>query len=305
MATDSSSTERRSKRRNVVISKLPALYATSAPSPSITDSSVEQKRIYTSRQTIIDKLINFWKKSYKLIIGSLLALFKRMRELTGARKSENNSARPKENLATVMKMWQDESKNNESTNIADVNDESIKVAVNKLDENQWVEKKLKEIETLEVDTKASVAAPVIGTEDETIPIDVNADVTGPYDVNAVMTSKLIPSIIKVPRQNSSDGVSFDTVKSKGTSGIISYVITEVVFWALCIPIIIASYHGSNQEWLNFSNTEDRAKILALAGVYVTSIRLAVPVRLGVAAAIIPWVEENITNNFFNDKIDTK
>ena len=299
------STKSRSKLSNVVISKSTALYATPAPSTSVTDSSVaEQKRIYTSRQTIFDKIINLWRKLYKLTIGNFLswfiALFKKVKEL----KSEN-SATPKENLSTVMKMWQDESKNSESTKIAEKDDASIKVTVTKVDENQWVEKKLKEIETLEVDTKASVAVPVTEAEDATAPYDVDADATGPYDVHAVMVSNLIPSTIKVPKQSSNDGVSFDIVKSKGTSGIISYVITEVMFWSLCIPIIIASYHGSNQEWLNFSNSEDRAKILALAGVYVTSIRLAVPFRLGVAVAIIPWVEENITNNFFNDKVDTK
>ncbi len=300
------STKSRSKLSNVVISKSSALYATPASSTSVTDSSaVEQKRVYTSRQTIIDKIIIFLRKLYKLTIGSFLswfiALFKKVKEL----KSENNTAAPKENLSTVMKMWQDESKISESTKIADKDDASMKVAVTKVDENQWVEKKLKEIETLEVDTKASVAVSVTEAEDPKAPYDVDADATGPYDVHAVMVSNLIPSTIKVPRQSSNDGVSFDIVKSKGTSGIISYVITEVMFWALVIPIIIASYHGSNQEWLNFGNSEDRAKILALAGVYVTSIRLAVPLRLGVAVAIIPWVEENITNNFFNDKLDTK
>jgi hypothetical protein len=188
-----------------------------------------------------------------------------------------------------MQMWKDESKDVASSNIVS-NDASIKVTVKKVDENQWVENKLKEIETLEIDTKATVTSPIVTEEAE--------DATGPYDFNAVMSTEFIPSTIKVPKQNG--GNSFDIVKSKGTSGIISYVITEVMFWALVIPIIIASYHGSNQEWLNFANTEDRAKILALAGIYVTSIRLAVPLRLGVAVAIIPWVEENIANNFSND-----
>jgi hypothetical protein len=282
-----------------------SLYST--PTPSITASTEVKKRVYTSEQTIIGKILLLWKKLYMLTIGNIVSLFlafyKRVTDFLGLKKSDKKSDTksdtksdkksvdepPKESLSTVMQMWKDESKDVASSSIVS-NDASIKVTVKKVDENQWVENKLKEIETLEIDTKATVTSPIVTEEAE--------DATGPYDFNAVMSTEFIPSTIKVPKQNG--GNSFDIVKSKGTSGIISYVITEVMFWALVIPIIIASYHGSNQEWLNFANTEDRAKILALAGVYVTSIRLAVPLRLGVAVAIIPWVEENIANNFSND-----
>ncbi len=337
-------TRRNSKLGKIVKKSSLSLYST--PTPSITASTEVKKRVYTSEQTIIGKILLLWKKLYMLTIGNIvslfLAFFKRVTDFLGLKKSdkkidtkidtksEKKSEKksvdepPKESLSTVMQMWKDESKDVASSNIVSNDDASIKVTVKKVDENQWVEKKLKEIETLEVDTKATVTTPIVteeAAEDATGPYDFNAvmsfevdkkvavtptlaetsveaeDVTGPYDFNAVMSTDFIPSTIKVPK---SGGNSFDIVKSKGTSGIISYVITEVMFWALVIPIIIASYHGSNQEWLNFANTEDRAKIFALAGVYVTSIRLAVPLRLGVAVAIIPWVEENITNNFSND-----
>ena len=294
-------TRRNSKLGKIVKKSSLSLYST--PTPSITASTEVKKRVYTSEQTIIGKIFLLWKKLYMLTIGNIVSLFlafyKRVTDFLGLKKSDKKSDTksdkksvdepPKESLSTVMQMWKDESKDVASSNIVS-NDASIKVTVKKVDENQWVENKLKEIETLEIDTKATVTSPIVTEKAE--------DATGPYDFNAVMSTEVIPSTIKVPKQNG--GNSFDIVKSKGTSGIISYVITEVMFWALVIPIIIASYHGSNQEWLNFANTEDRAKILALAGVYVTSIRLAVPLRLGVAVAIIPWVEENIANNFSND-----
>jgi len=290
-------TRRNSKLGKIVKKSSLSLYST--PTPSITASTEVKKRVYTSEQTIIGKILLLWKKLYMLTIGNIVSLFlafyKRVTDFLGLKKSDKKSDKksvdepPKESLSTVMQMWKDESKDVASSSIVS-NDASIKVTVKKVDENQWVENKLKEIETLEIDTKATVTSPIVTEEAE--------DATGPYDFNAVMSTEVIPSTIKVPKQNG--GNSFDIVKSKGTSGIISYVITEVMFWALVIPIIIASYHGSNQEWLNFANTEDRAKILALAGIYVTSIRLAVPLRLGVAVAIIPWVEENIANNFSND-----
>jgi len=302
------------KLRKIVRSKSLALFATPAPSPSASTSSSLKKRVYTSSQTIIEKIITLWKKLYTMIIVKSLNWFIALRtavtKLLGIVKNKKENAPPKEILLPAKEKLKYEPKDASSTNTPSSDDSNTRsTSTMKVDENQWVENKLKEIETLEVDTKAAVTAPVVAKKASPVAKvaedTVVADEVGPYDVNAVYGSDVIPSIIKVPKRISGDGVSFDIVKSKGTAGIVAYVITEVLFWALVIPIIIASYHGSNQEWLDFSNPDDRAKIIALAGVYVTSIRLAVPLRLGVAVAIIPWVEENITNNLFNNTVDDK
>ena len=92
-------------------------------------------------------------------------------------------------------------------------------------------------------------------------------------------------------------ISMEKVKAAGVSGIISYVGTEVVFWAFSLPLVISAYHSSTGEWLSISNALDRGRILALSATFITAIRLAVPLRLGVAVALTPWVENNITKRY--------
>ena len=97
--------------------------------------------------------------------------------------------------------------------------------------------------------------------------------------------------------NGGGSISMEKVKAAGVSGIISYVGTEVVFWAFSLPLVISAYHSSTGEWLSISNTLDRGRIFALSATFVTAIRLAVPLRLGVAVALTPWVEDNVTKRY--------
>jgi len=83
------------------------------------------------------------------------------------------------------------------------------------------------------------------------------------------------------------------LKSAGTSGVISYALTELTFWAISIPIIIASYHSSTDEWLNISNENDRLKIVSLSAGFFAVARLAVPVRFALAVAFTPFIEKNV------------
>jgi hypothetical protein len=83
------------------------------------------------------------------------------------------------------------------------------------------------------------------------------------------------------------------LKSAGTSGVISYALTELAFWTISIPIIIASYHSSTDEWLNISNENDRLKIVSLTAGFATVARLAVPVRFALAVAFTPFIEKNV------------
>ena len=61
-----------------------------------------------------------------------------------------------------------------------------------------------------------------------------------------------------------------------------------------------SYHSESNEWLDFTIEADRAKILGLSAVFLSAARLAVPLRLGVALACVPFVEENITTKFLKN-----
>lgn len=83
------------------------------------------------------------------------------------------------------------------------------------------------------------------------------------------------------------------LKSTGTSGVISYFLTELAFWAISIPIIIGSYHTSTNEWLNVGNEDDRLKIASLSAGFLTVARLAVPVRFAIALALTPFIEKKM------------
>ena len=62
-------------------------------------------------------------------------------------------------------------------------------------------------------------------------------------------------------------------------------------------MILYSYHSESNQWLDFTVEADRAKILGLSVTFLTAARLAVPLRLGVALACVPFIEENITKKF--------
>ena len=51
--------------------------------------------------------------------------------------------------------------------------------------------------------------------------------------------------------------SMQDIKSLGISGTLGYIASEVGFWAVSVPIIIASYHTNTGEWLDIGNTADR------------------------------------------------
>ncbi|MAD25627.1 MAG: hypothetical protein CMO44_15820 [Verrucomicrobiales bacterium] len=86
-------------------------------------------------------------------------------------------------------------------------------------------------------------------------------------------------------------LSMDRVKSYGVAGTLSYVIIELAFWAIAFPIALSWYRVADGTWLNLSNTSDKAKLLGAGAVFVNTVRLLVPLRLGAAIAIAPKVEQ--------------
>mmetsp|Transcript_25957 Transcript_25957/g.36385 ORF Transcript_25957/g.36385 Transcript_25957/m.36385 type:complete len:106 (+) Transcript_25957:1-318(+) len=83
------------------------------------------------------------------------------------------------------------------------------------------------------------------------------------------------------------------IKAAGKAGALSLFLWELAFWAISIPVAIVAFVNLNGAWPDFSNQEDVAKVGAEAFAFANVARFALPVRIGLAAATIPWVDENI------------
>lgn len=79
------------------------------------------------------------------------------------------------------------------------------------------------------------------------------------------------------------------IKSYGAAGTLSYVITELAFWAIALPGAFIGWHQSTGEWLSLDT--DRAQLIGIAAAFVTGVRFAVPLRMGAALALIPTVKK--------------
>ena len=82
----------------------------------------------------------------------------------------------------------------------------------------------------------------------------------------------------------------EKIKNAGLAGTIAYIITEIGFWALGIPVIVSSYHASTGDWLSFTDAEERSQILKLTAGFAGAARLAVPLRLSLAVLLTPKVK---------------
>jgi hypothetical protein len=150
------------------------------------------------------------------------------------------------------------------------------------------------------------------------PLYLNHD-TGPVDSFAVTVEdrETIRDIVVRPlsslvvKSSSSKNVeeeseggmkTMDRIKSAGVSGIIAYVATELGFWAV-YPALILLYNsgahaadvGSTAEVIADPNAA--AKFVGFSAAFITVARFAVPLRVGMAFALIPFVEKNITKRF--------
>merc|ERR1719326_1008196 len=94
-----------------------------------------------------------------------------------------------------------------------------------------------------------------------------------------------------------DGLSMEDIKKYGVAGTIAYILTELAFWAVAFPVASASFYNLNGHWPDFGDGSDRAAVLAFIFAGANVARLVVPLRLGAALAITPWVDENICRRF--------
>lgn len=93
-----------------------------------------------------------------------------------------------------------------------------------------------------------------------------------------------------------EGLSMADVKKYGAAGTLAYVITELAFWAVAFPVASTALYQTTGHWPDVINdTGDRGAVLAFIFGAANIARLLVPLRLGAALALAPWVDENILN----------
>jgi Protein of unknown function (DUF2499) len=91
-------------------------------------------------------------------------------------------------------------------------------------------------------------------------------------------------------------LSMADVKKYGVAGTVAYVITELAFWVVAFPVAATALYQSTGHWPDVINdTADRTAVLAFIFAGANVARLLVPVRLGAALALAPWVDDNILN----------
>jgi hypothetical protein len=89
-------------------------------------------------------------------------------------------------------------------------------------------------------------------------------------------------------------LSMADVKKYGVSGTVAYVLTELAFWAVAFPVASSALYETTGHWPDVINdTSDRTAVLGFIFAGANIARLLVPLRLGAALALAPWVDENI------------
>jgi hypothetical protein len=92
------------------------------------------------------------------------------------------------------------------------------------------------------------------------------------------------------------GLSMADVKKYGVAGTVAYVLTELAFWVVAFPVAATALYKSTGHWPDVVNDNaDRGAVLAFIFAGANVARLFVPVRLGVALSLAPWVDDNLLN----------
>jgi len=89
-------------------------------------------------------------------------------------------------------------------------------------------------------------------------------------------------------------LSMDDVKKFGVAGTVAYVLTELAFWIVAFPVAGTALYQTTGHWPDVINEAgDRAAVLGFIFAGANVARAFVPLRLGAALALAPWVDENI------------
>ena len=96
-------------------------------------------------------------------------------------------------------------------------------------------------------------------------------------------------------------LSMEDVKKYGVAGTVAYVLTELAFWLVAFPVAATALYQSTGHWPDVINDNtDRAAVLAFIFAGANIARAFVPIRLGAALALAPWVDENLLSRFDGD-----
>jgi hypothetical protein len=91
-------------------------------------------------------------------------------------------------------------------------------------------------------------------------------------------------------------LSMADVKKVGVSRTVAYVLTELAFWAVVFPVASTALYCTTGHWPDAINDAgNRTAVLTFIFMGANIARLLVPLRLGAALALAPWVDENIIN----------
>ena len=99
-----------------------------------------------------------------------------------------------------------------------------------------------------------------------------------------------------------NSLSMDDVKKYGVAGTVAYVLTELAFWIVAFPVAAYALYQTSGHWPDVVNESgDRAAVLGFIFAGANVARAFVPLRLGAALALAPWVDENILGGDDSDK----
>ncbi|KAL3909487.1 MAG: hypothetical protein SGILL_008069 [Bacillariaceae sp.] len=97
-------------------------------------------------------------------------------------------------------------------------------------------------------------------------------------------------------------LSMSDVKKYGVSGTVAYVLTELAFWIVAFPVAAFALYRTTGHWPDVINeTGDRTAVLAFVFAGANVARAFVPLRLGAALALAPWVDENLLGGKGSDE----
>jgi Protein of unknown function (DUF2499) len=103
-------------------------------------------------------------------------------------------------------------------------------------------------------------------------------------------------------EDSKPALSMTDIKKYGVAGTLAYVLTELAFWVVAFPVAAYALYQSTGHWPDVVNDNtDRAAVLAFIFAGANVARAFVPVRLGAALALAPWVDENILSKVGDGK----
>jgi len=101
--------------------------------------------------------------------------------------------------------------------------------------------------------------------------------------------------LRIPEEERVDAMT--KIKAAGTAGIVSYAGTELAFWVISVPLAVAGVALTTGSLPDLSTTEGQAAVGGYSLAFLTFARAIVPLRIGLALALTPWVQNNVMSKF--------